>query len=82
MTRRVPIVGLLRSQEPEDIAAFMAQAVPRETTPALRRTERTLLALEAAARIAGTPGRHLVQLAAIQWELVQRGVRLRREDES
>ncbi len=80
MTRRVPVVGVLRSPSPEDVAAFMAAAVPRETTPALRRTEATLLALEAAARIAGTPGRHVLQLAAVQWELLQRGVPLRREE--
>ena len=62
-----------------DIVFAPAAAVPRASTPSLRRTEALLLGLETAARIAGTPGRHLVQLAAVQWELVRRGERLRRE---
>ena len=63
---------LAAPQAPEAFAAVMARVVPGMTTDYLRRMEEVML------RPPGPHGLGLLQLAAIQVELVRRGVPLRR----
>ncbi len=74
MIRRPPI----EPTTPEEIGAFMAVALPGTSTPTLRAKEAMFLAASADAAAAGDPGRHTVELAMVQWHLVQRGEGLRR----
>lgn len=63
---------LAAPQAPEAFAAVMARVVPGMTTDYLRRMEEVML------RPPGPHGLGLLQLTAIQMELVRRGVSLRR----
>lgn len=74
MTRRPPI----GPSTPEETGAFLAVTLPDTPTPELRVKEALYLAASADAAAAGDPGRHTVELAMVQWHLVQRGEGLRR----
>lgn len=63
---------------PEHVGAFLAVTLPGTPTPELRAKEAVYLAASADASAAGDPGRHMVELAMVQWHLVQRREGLRR----
>ena len=65
-------------RSPEEIAGFLAVVLPDTPTHDLRAKEAVYLAASADAAAAGDPGRHTVELAMVQWHLVQRGEGLRR----